>query len=88
MVSHNLGGIAYVYRLEGHELRFDPCRRRPAYKDDLGGQHQRLGHLPLFRSSLTPLHRELVAHIHPPLLQFWRYAPEEDVQAQDQGGEA
>ena len=32
--------------------------------------------------------RELVAHVLPPLLQFWKYAPEEDVQAQDQGGDA
>ena len=32
--------------------------------------------------------RELVAHVLPPLLQFWKYAPEEDVQAQDQDGDA
>ena len=31
--SHDLGEIAYVYRLKGHELRFDPRRRRPAYED-------------------------------------------------------
>ena len=33
--SHDLGGIAYVYQLKGHELRFDPCHHRPA--DLLGG---------------------------------------------------
>ena len=32
--------------------------------------------------------RELVAHVLPSLLQFWRCALEEDVQAQDQGGDA
>ena len=33
-MSHDLCGIAYVYWLEGHKLRFDPRRRRPAYKDN------------------------------------------------------
>ena len=33
--SHDSGGIAYVYQLEDHELRFDPCHHRPA--DLLGG---------------------------------------------------
>ena len=33
--------------------------------------------------------QELVTHVLPPLLQFWRCAPEEDVLVQDQldGGE-
>ena len=31
--SHDLGGIAYVYRLEQYELQFDPCYRRPAWVD-------------------------------------------------------
>ena len=33
LISHNLGGIAYVYRLEGHELRFEPRCCWPAYED-------------------------------------------------------
>ena len=33
--NHDSDGIAYVYRLEGHQLRFDPCHRRPA--DSLKG---------------------------------------------------
>ena len=40
-ISHDTGGIAYVYRLKGHELRFDPRRRRPAGTDKsmhLGGR--------------------------------------------------
>ena len=32
-MSHDSGGIAYVYQLEGYELQFNPCRRRPAYED-------------------------------------------------------
>ena len=28
--SHDVGGIAYAYQLEGHELRSDPCHHRPA----------------------------------------------------------
>ena len=31
--SHDLGGMAYLCRLEGYKLRFNPHRRRPAYKD-------------------------------------------------------
>ena len=31
--SHDSGGIAYLYQLEGHELQCDPRRRRPAYED-------------------------------------------------------
>ena len=31
--NHDLGGMAYLYQLEGHKLQFDPYRRRPAYKD-------------------------------------------------------
>ena len=38
--------------------------------------------------TLGTLTRELVAHVFLPLLQFWRCAPEEDVQAQDQDGDA
>ena len=26
--SHDVGGITYLYQLEGHELRFNPCHRR------------------------------------------------------------
>ena len=32
--------------------------------------------------------QELVAHALPSLLQFWGCVPEEDVQTQDQGGDA
>ena len=32
--SHDLGGIAYVYQLKGHELRFDPPHRQPASSAD------------------------------------------------------
>ena len=31
--SQDSGGIAYVYRLEEHELQFDPCHW-PAYEDN------------------------------------------------------
>ena len=46
-----------------------------------------------FTSVIHPVHfdiktnRELVAHVLFPLLQFWRCAPEEDIQAQNQGGD-
>ena len=33
--SHDSGRIAYVYQMEGHKLRFDPCHHQPA--DLLGG---------------------------------------------------
>ena len=32
--SHDLGGIADTYPLEGHQLRFDSRHRRSAYEDD------------------------------------------------------
>ena len=29
-MSHDLGGIAYVYQLKKHELRFNPCHHQLA----------------------------------------------------------
>ena len=71
----------------------------PQWEDDFRAENTQIIHRLLFLLasvtgtssflSLIPLHQVFIKETHalPPLLQFWRCAPEEDVQAQNQGGD-